>query len=64
MERTGTTPRAASRTIGAHYQREFYKKHPEKRRQYRIKEAVKLLTSAGYTVQLPLNEARPQAINA
>lgn len=61
MQTIGTVNRAAVQTIGAHYQREFYKRHPERRRQYRITEAVKLLTAAGYIVELPLKNTRPQA---
>ena len=51
-----TANRSQSKTIGAHYQRQFYQKHPERRLQYRISAAVNLLSRCGYVVTLQSSE--------
>lgn len=46
MERTAKK----SQTMNAHYIAAFYQRHPERRKEYRVREAIKTLKSAGYTV--------------
>lgn len=58
--------RRASRTTNSYYIKSYYERHPEKRKENRLKDAIRLVQKYGYIVIPPdeLNQGKtdPEAV--